>query len=189
MDKNEYNLGALQASVRSGVEHDFIFFWGHTPASEGQLDKSCLSQWYPAPFSVDGIVYPSAEHFMMAGKARLFGDEEAVRRILGSNSPKEVKQIGREVRGYRDDLWHERRFDIVVAGNMAKFSQHPELLAYLLATGGCVLVEASPLDKIWGIGLAADHPQVTDPFAWRGLNLLGFALMVVRDKLALAAAP
>lgn len=189
MNKDAYSLQALQDSVREGVEHDFIFFWRHTTHPEGHIDKTCLSQWYPSPFSVDGIEYPTAEHFMMAGKARLFGDERAVQRILKADSPKAVKQMGREVQGFREDQWHSRRVDIVVEGNLAKFSQHPELRAYLLGTGGCVLVEASPLDKVWGIGLAEDHPDVTNPLAWRGLNLLGFALMTVRDRLAAVDTP
>lgn len=184
MEQDQYNVSALVASIRAGVEHDFIFFWGHTPSVEGQLDKACLSQWYPACFVVDGVEYPTAEHFMMAGKARLFGDEANAKRILSSASPKEVKQIGREVKGFRDELWRERRSDIVIAGNMAKFSQNPELGAYLAATGGCVLVEASPMDKVWGIGFAANHPDATNPSAWPGLNLLGFALMTVRERLA-----
>ena len=91
--------------------------------------------------------------------------------------------MGREVRGFDDARWCEARFEIVVQGNLAKFSQHPALGDYLLSTRDQVLVEASPVDRIWGIGLAADDTKASRPEQWRGLNLLGYALMEVRDRL------
>ena len=171
----------------AGVQPHYLFFWGHHPPAGGGLGKGCLSQWWPAPFTVDGIRYPTAEHFMMAGKALLFGDAEAAAQIARACHPGEAKALGRKVPGFDEQRWAAQCFGIVVAGNVAKFSQHPELGQFLLATGDRVLVEASPQDRVWGIGLAADDERAATPRTWQGLNLLGFALMEVRHRLALAA--
>ena len=120
---------------------------------------------------------------MMAAKALLFGDAETADRIRAASHPRAAKELGRQVRGFDEQHWAERRFDLVVSGNLAKFGQHAELRDFLLGTGGRVLVEASPLDRIWGTGLAADHEHSTSPENWPGLNLLGFALMEVRHQL------
>lgn len=164
----------------------YLYFWGHTPKQAGEVDKSCFSQWFPAAFTVDGAAYPTAEHWMMAEKARLFDDEDVRQRILAAKHPNEAKKLGRLVQGFEPTRWDEVKFNLVVAGNYYKFSQHPALRDYLLATGERVLVEASPVDAIWGIGLAADHPDAAQPKNWRGENLLGFALMAVRDQLRTA---
>lgn len=161
----------------------FLHFWGHTPKQKGVIDKSCFSQWFPAKFKIEGMEYTTAEHYMMAQKAKLFGDEDSYQKIIQSNDPNEAKKLGRGVRNYDGKTWEQHRFDIVVAGNVAKFSQHEDLKCYLLATGQRVLVEASPVDKIWGTGLAEDHVDANVPEKWQGLNLLGFALMQVRQKL------
>ncbi|MFD2352846.1 NADAR family protein [Nonomuraea ferruginea] len=121
---------------------------------------------------------------MMAHKALLFGDEVAAEKILAAAHPGEAKKLGRAVGGFDEETWAAHRYEIVVRGNLAKFGQHAELKEFLLTTGGRVLVEASPLDRVWGIGLAADDPAAASPATWRGLNLLGFALMDVRDALA-----
>ncbi len=121
---------------------------------------------------------------MMASKARLFGDTATLERILGASHPKQAKDLGRSVADFDEEVWLSQRFDLVVAGNLAKFSQHPSLAEFLLGTGQRLLVEASPVDRIWGIGLAADSPDAQRPEHWRGLNLLGFALMQVRHRLA-----
>ena len=175
------NLKELQTRVGAGESFDYLFFWGHTVS--GKVTKTCFSQWYPSPFEVEGITYPTAEHWMMAKKAERFGDHAAKKAILASADPKAAKAAGRAVRGYDGAVWDAARFDVVVEGNRHKFDAHPELRAYLLSTGEAVLVEASPVDAIWGIGLAADHADVARPSAWRGLNLLGYALMVVRQAL------
>jgi ribA/ribD-fused uncharacterized protein len=99
-------------------------------------------------------------------------------------SPGDVKACGRAIQGYDDELWGARRYGVVVEGNVAKFGQDPDLLSYLVSTAGRVLVEASPLDRVWGIGLAADDIRAARPAQWRGQNLLGFALMDARDQLA-----
>jgi ribA/ribD-fused uncharacterized protein len=121
---------------------------------------------------------------MMAEKARLFHDEATRALILQASHPDQAKKLGRRVQNFDEARWNAVRFEVVVRGNAAKFSQHPELRQYLLQTAPCVFVEASPVDAIWGIGLAQDHPNATNPAEWRGLNLLGFALMKVRDQLA-----
>ncbi len=176
-------LQDLIAAVNRGERPKYIFFWGHTPPRTG-VDGSCCSQWFEAGFEIDGQHYPTAEHWMMSGKARLFGDESALRGILASTHPNEAKQIGRQVRGFDDAIWADKRYPLVVQGNIAKFQQNPELLEWLLATGERVLVEASPYDKIWGIGMARDDRNVEDPKRWKGANLLGFAIMEAREQLA-----
>ncbi|MBA9006661.1 NADAR family protein [Thermomonospora cellulosilytica] len=161
----------------------FLFFWGHRPSRSGEAGRGCLSQWWECPFTVDGVTYRSAEHWMMAHKARLFGDERAFGRIIEAGSPAEAKRLGREVAGFDEETWAAHRWEIVVSGNVAKFGQNPGLGAYLLGTGGRILVEASPLDRVWGIGLAADDERASSPARWQGLNLLGFALMEARSRL------
>ncbi len=127
--------------------------------------------------------YATAEHYMMVQKARLFGDADAARRIFDTAHPSDAKRLGRGVLGFDDVRWREHRFEIVVAASYAKFSQHEELGAFLLATGDRVIVEASPRDTIWGIGLGQTNAAAGDPTRWRGLNLLGFALMKARAQL------
>jgi ribA/ribD-fused uncharacterized protein len=161
----------------------YLFFWGHTPKQKGVVDKSCFSQWYPAAFVVAGDSYATAEHWMMAEKARLFGNDDVRQRIIAAKHPAEAKKLGREVQDFDPQVWDAHKYDLVKTGNYHKFSQHPELHAYLLTTGDRVLVEASPVDAIWGTGLAADHPDAMQPTRWPGQNLLGFALMEVRDQL------
>jgi ribA/ribD-fused uncharacterized protein len=120
---------------------------------------------------------------MMVRKAELFGDQETLAAILSSSSPSEAKSLGRTVRGFDEEHWIAHRFETAVRGNFAKFGQNAELEDWLLVTGNAVLVEASPVDRIWGIGLAADDKRAREPHKWRGLNLLGFALMKVRHLL------
>ncbi|MET3987463.1 NADAR family protein [Streptomyces sp. PvR034] len=177
-------IDELIEQVNRGERVKYLPFWGHTPRHDGTLGPSCLSQWWPAPFTVGEVRYATAEHWMMAEKARLFGDAAAERAALTATSPAAAKKAGRLVRGFDADIWERERFGIVVAGSAAKFASSPQLRGYLLGTGDRVLVEASPLDRIWGIGLAADDPAALDPARWRGLNLLGFALMAAREQLA-----
>lgn len=178
--KPPYTRDALIEQVAAGLRPKFVFFWGHTGRG-GAVGKECFSQWYPSPFDVGGIRYPTAEHWMMAEKARLFGDDDALAEIVAADSPGAAKALGRKVRGFDDDTWRAHRVSIVVAGNRVKFAG--ALGAVLRQTGDRVLVEASPRDRIWGIGLGAKNPDAERPAAWRGDNLLGFALMTVRDQL------
>ncbi|MFH8287927.1 NADAR family protein [Streptomyces antibioticus] len=174
---------SLVAEVRSGARITYLLFWGHRPLPDGRLGPSCLSQWWPSPFVVDGVTYATAEHWMMAEKARLFGDAEAERLALAAGHPSQAKKAGRLVRGFDDTVWERERFRIVVEGSVHKFASNPGLRSFLLSTGERVLVEASPVDRVWGIGLAADDEAALDPQRWRGPNLLGFALMEARRRL------
>ncbi|MGW5125403.1 NADAR family protein [Streptomyces sp. NPDC004069] len=174
---------ALTREVRAGTRVRYLHFWGHRPRPDGRVGPSCLSQWWPSPFTVDSVPYATAEHWMMAGKARLFDDAEAERLVLAARHPAEAKKAGRLVRGFDEGVWERERFRIVVEGSVHKFAAHPALREFLLATGDRVLVEASPVDRIWGIGLAAGDEAAADPERWRGPNLLGFALMEARERL------
>lgn len=164
-------------------ESKFLFFWGHQPNKDGSISKTCFSQWWLSSFEVDKVIYETAEHWMMVKKAELFKDDAVLEKILKAKSPAEAKKLGREVKNYNETLWLAARFDIVKEGNYHKFSQNPELKTFLLNTKDRVIVEASPVDAIWGIGMAGDHKDAQNPEKWRGLNLLGFALMEVRDDL------
>jgi ribA/ribD-fused uncharacterized protein len=166
-----------------GGRAKYVFFWGHTPRQGGGVGKHVFSQWYEAQFTIGGVTYPTAEHGMMAEKARLFGDDDALRRVLAAGNPGAAKAVGREVRGFDGDAWTAARWEIVVRGNEARFGQTPDLRTCLASTGDRVLVEASPVDRIWGIGLAENDAAAENPELWRGLNLLGFALMEARARL------
>lgn len=168
-------------SAHTTQTFDYLLFWGHRQSKT--INKGCFSQWYPAPFTVDGRQYPTAEHYMMVQKALLFDNTQLVDDMLSSTDPKQVKALGRKVQHFDETLWRQHRFEIVVQGNLAKFSQHPALGDFLRKTADKVLVEASPVDKIWGIGLKEADPRAQDPTQWQGLNLLGFALMKVRHIL------
>lgn len=159
----------------------YLFFWGHQKREDGQLGKSCLSQWWPCEFEKEGVIYSSAEQWMMAEKARIFGDLEILKKILDTASPKEAKTLGRKVSFFEQATWDLRCFDIVKQGNLLKFSQNRDLKSFLVNTMDAILVEASPYDKIWGIGMREGERGIENPSNWKGENLLGFALMEVRD--------
>lgn len=178
---------ALIEHMTGGGSVAFLFFWGHTPRREGPLDASCLSQWFPRAFEHEGVRYRTAEHFMMAAKARHFDDSAALARVLEAATPAEAKAIGRQVVGYDDEAWERVRWQTVVEGSVAKFGAHEDLRAFLLGSGDRVLVEASPRDRVWGIGMGASHPDARAPERWRGRNLLGFALMEARARLRAAS--
>lgn len=184
MSDDHTHRAALCARASSGESLKYLLFWGHRPDARGSVTASCFSQWYAADFVIDGQHYPTAEHWMMAAKAELFDDAEVRARILTAANPGAAKALGRQVRGFDEQRWIAHRFAIVVRGNRAKFSQHPALAEFLARTGHKVLVEASPVDRVWGVGLARDDARATDPQQWPGLNLLGFALMQVRESLA-----
>ena len=181
--KDARSVDELVELVQRGVRAEYVFFWGHTPKIPGRIDQSCLSNWYPAEFSRDGIEYPTTEHYMMAEKAKLFGDQVIREQIISAGTPAAAKRLGRKVSGFDDQTWRQHRFDIVVAGNEAKFSQNKEMAEFLRMTGSRVLVEASPRDRIWGIGMGMNNEKTGNPKEWKGLNLLGFALMEVRERL------
>ena len=180
--KMKYNKEQLLNQRLTLPRDDFVLFWGHEDRGKG-LTKVCLSQWYQCPFVVEGQYYNCAEQYMLAEKARIFGDEEIRQQILAEYSQMAMKKLGRKVRDYDDEIWKEIRFDVVVKGNIAKFSKNEKLLDFLLSTDNKILVEASPKDTVWGIGLDESSPEAIQPRKWIGENLLGFALMEVRDIL------
>ena len=179
----KYTRQWLQQEFAAGRKRELCLFWGHQLSEDGQLTKSCLSQWWMEDFWSIANTYLCMEQYMMAAKAELFGDSEIQEQILKCSDPKQIKALGRKVRGFDQKVWDKFKYAIVLNGNWCKFSQNRNLREFLLSTGDSVLVEASPYDNIWGIRLAASSPEAQDPMKWRGQNLLGFALMEVRDEL------
>lgn len=180
----KYHINWLKGLIEEGAAPKYLFFWGHTGPAGEATGKFVFSQWYPSEFTVNGIVYKTAEHWMMAHKALLFDDESTFQQIIACNKPAEAKALGRAVRHYEETRWNEAKFEVVVQGNIHKFAQDKTLHDYLLSTGDRVIVEASPVDPVWGIGLAQDSPKAMHPGTWKGENLLGFALMEARDFLS-----
>lgn len=154
------------------MQEQFTFFW-----------RGPFSQWHKSKFTVNGIEYCTAEQFMMAEKARLFDDENVCREILGTKNPREQKALGRKVHNFDAVIWDQYKFSIVYLGNYAKFTQSPELKKQLLETGNSTMVEASPYDKIWGIGLAEEDSRAMNRDEWQGENLLGKVLDAVRARI------
>lgn len=178
----KYSVQTIKDQFTSSASLEYVFFWGHH-AKPGKVTKACLSQWFPASFLVDGTSYNSAEQYMMAEKARVFENDDIREQILSSDDQREIKALGRKVKNFDADVWSRIAPDVVVKGNLHKFGQNPELQQFLLGTGDKILVEASPYDTIWGIGMQASDAGIEDPNNWKGTNLLGFALMEVRDAL------
>lgn len=141
------------------------------------------SQWASSYFTIDNVVYNTAEQYMMAEKARLFGDDDALEIIMATDNPKIQKATGRTVRNFNKEVWEKEAKLIVYRANLAKFSQNQELLDWLLSTAGTALVEASPWDTIWGIGLDASDPRALDRSQWQGTNWLGEIITQVREDL------
>ena len=170
---------ATAAEDSGACEAEFVFFW---KPKAGETGPACLGQWQPTAFDAFDH-YSCTEQYMMAEKARLFGDDDVFAQIMATGDPKTMKALGRKVRGFDAALWDRAKYSIVLNGNYYKFTQNPQLRDYLLSTTGKVLVEASPMDRVWGIGIGATNPDATNPERWRGHNLLGFALMEVRDAI------
>ncbi|AYV78842.1 MAG: NADAR family protein [Edafosvirus sp.] len=165
-----------------------IYFYGHNVNISDKLKTYVLSQWFPCEFKENENTYCSAEQYMMAHKALLFAKDDNKKantdifnKIMKSDNQAVIKKLGRMVEGFDQDVWEKKRFDIVVNGNMLKFSQNMDLKQILLGTGSAILAEASPMDKIWGIGM--NKQTAITGAKWKGLNLLGKALMEVRSKL------
>lgn len=152
----------------------FEYFW---------QKHSVFSQWYPCSFVVDGIAYNCAEQYMMHQKAEIMGDEDSAEAIMTLDDPNEIKKRGRRVKNFNQDIWESCCQDIVRRGNMEKFLQNEELKQQLLWTYPKTLVEASPYDRIWGIGLSEDDPRAWNKLTWKGKNLLGEILTTVRESL------
>lgn len=151
----------------------------HNPNEE----NGYLSNWYLSSFTLDGTLFSSMEQFMMYRKAVYFCDSEIAARILGTDDVAWIKDLGRRVTGYNDNHWNGVRQIIVYEGLLAKFSQNSKLKEQLKATGGAVLAECAVKDRIWGIGLSMNDTDRLDQAKWKGQNLLGYALMMVRNRL------
>jgi len=174
----QYNRNKTIDEYNGNKKIEFVFFW---KPQNGIIDESCLSQWYLSKINVD--TYCCAEQYMMAEKARLFEDNEILNAIMESQNPKDIKVLGKQVRRFEQTLWDKAKYSIVLNGNYYKFSQNKDMREYLLSTGSKTLVEASPLDTVWGIGCGRDDEKAHNPNTWRGSNLLGFALMEVRAEI------
>lgn len=178
----KYYIEILKKIFAENSDIPIIYFWGHTPNPK-KITAACLSQWYDCYFEIDGIVYHTTEQYMMATKAKLFNDDEIFDEIMKAYSPAEYKKLGRKIRGYEQSIWDASKYDIVLRGNIAKFSQNLELMEFLLSTGDAILAEASPYDKIWGIGLDRESALKGGVRDWDGENMLGCILMDTRDRL------
>ena len=160
------------------MDDSYILFWKPDEEPYG-----VFSQWYPSPFVVEGIRYETAEQYMMAKKALLAEDIDTYRRIMAEPDSAECKKLGREVRNLDLAVWDVWKREVVFNGNYAKFSQNPEAKELLLKTYPKILAEANLYDSVWGIGLRADDPNATNIQKWKGANLLGCILMMVRNAL------
>ena len=180
----KYDLTWLKQQYDSGTQPEFLFFSEMPAGPHSSSAHMMLAQWYPSGFSVQGDQYLHAAHWMMVQKAKLFDDDEAAASLLTLKDNREIKSRGRHIVGFDQRRWDDNKYSIVVLGNLHKFSQHPILRAYISETRPMVLTEANPDDGVWGIGMQENAPGATNPHHWRGLNLLGFALMEVRDILS-----
>lgn len=178
----KYSKQSIIEDIKSGKPIEYLFFYGHKKNAESIGDE-CLSQWYDCKFTINGRTIHTAEQYMMSQKAAVFGDKETFKKIMSANHPKQYKALGRQIKNFNQETWDKAKYKIVLDGNLLKFSQNEELKQFLLSTGDKILVEASPYDKVWGIGMSAENFECINPGAWNGENLLGFALMEVRDIL------
>lgn len=162
---------------------EYIFFYGFQPNKDGDIGKSCLSQWWPSNFKENEIVYKSAGHYILSWKAKLFGDTSTANAILNKRFPKEAKELSRNITNFNAEVWNDYKYNIAKQGNYLKFSQNTALRQFLINTGNAILAEANPSDKIWSIGLSEYDATAYHPGKWKGQNLFGFTLMEVRDEL------
>ena len=148
--------------------------------------RGVFSQWHRTPFCIEGVTFNTAEQWMMANTAVLFGDHERAVAVMDAEDPAEQKRLGQLVSDFDSATWDNHKVAIVYHGNRAKFAANAGARRQLLATGDAMLVEANPRDWIWGCGLPADDPQLSNPMLWRGENLLGRILTLIRTELATA---
>ncbi|MFV0481884.1 MAG: NADAR family protein [Campylobacteraceae bacterium] len=178
--KPKYNLESVIKDYNAGKKQKFIYFWNPTC---GSINKSCLSQWQSSDFCEDTQTYSCSEQYMMSKKAEVFGDIEMQEKILKALHPRDMKAFGQKVKGFDSRVWDKVKYTIVLQANYYKFTQNKEMMEFLLDTKDAILVEASPFDKIWGVGLDEFDESIKNPNNWKGQNLLGFALMEVRDEI------
>ena len=181
---SKYSRELLQNDYLKGInKQKYTMFWGHQPSKDGSITKSCFSQWWMSEFLYVVDRYCCMEQFMMSMKAKLFDDKEMKAKIMASRDPKQIKAFGRKVKNFDETIWNKVKYSIVLNGNYRKFTQNVELRDFLLSTRDDILVEASPYDAVWGIKMSADDKDAENPMKWKGENLLGFALMEVRDEI------
>lgn len=148
------------------------------------VETECpFSNWHPAEFEYKGNKFKNSEQAMMWEKANTFNDQNIAQKVLMVSDPKEVKALGRSIQNYKEDVWSAVRKDLVTEILKCKFAQNPSMKMELLDTKNRILVEAAHYDNIWGVGLKQNDPAILDPKNWKGLNLLGQALMDTRDYL------
>ncbi len=179
----KYSAETTCKQFNTGEKLNYTMFWCGQPTADGSITKSCMSQWWMGDFWYEMHTYCCMEQLMMAEKADVFCDEKTREEIMMCNDPKLIKALGRKVHNFDETVWNQVKYSIVLNGNFMKFSQNPKLRDFLLSTGNDILVEASPYDAIWGIRMSEDNENATNPTKWQGQNLLGFALMEVRDEL------
>jgi hypothetical protein len=165
----------MNQEIKTRETETHIYFW-----------KNYLSQWHMRNFTREGIVFNCCEQFMMYSKAKLFDDKDSMKLIMESDDPYYHKKIGRQVKNYNDDIWKNVSRYVVFVGNLAKFSQNKDLKDKLLSTGKKILVEASPYDKLWGVGLDSWNDNILDEKLWQGQNWLGKELRIVREQLRIS---
>ena len=151
----------------------------HNPNEE----NAYLSNWYPSPFTVEKKNFSSMEQFMMYQKAICFGDEAVAKNILSTDDASQIKALGRQVKNYDEHIWNGIRQIVVYKGLLAKFSQNKDLKDRLKSTGEAILAECAVKDLIWDVGLSMKDPDRLDKTKWKGQNLLGYTLMMVRECL------
>ena len=154
------------------ITDKFCFFWGEHP-----------SQWYPSPMVIYEVEYLCCEQYMMHQKALLFGDTEIAKQVMETRHPADQKKLGRQIKNFDKNEWDKVNLQIVYKGNYAKYTQNEELKQLLINTGDRLIVEASPEDRIWGIGLHENDPNVDNPMLWKGQNLLGWAITLVKQEI------
>jgi ribA/ribD-fused uncharacterized protein len=158
------------------MSEKYLFFFSE------KSTNGYLSNWYPSQFDDGFITYQNMEQYMMYQKARTFGDMDMATKIIKNPNPEICKKLGRQVRNFDPMIWSHKCMYIVTKGCLLKFNQNPNLKQFLIATGDCILVEASPYDRIWGIGYSGSNAVKVEKIKW-GQNLLGKCLMKVRETL------
>lgn len=177
-----FSINNLKEDYKNGKNLEYLFFSGYQPSKDGSITKSCLSQWWKSDFRIDSNRYSCMEQYMMAEKARLFNDDEVLAKIMKSTNQLIMQELGGAVNNFDEKLWVKRRYSIILNGSYVKFVQNDELRQFLIGTKDRVLVYDSAHDKIWGICMN-DFDKKENPFTWEGENLLGFALMEVREEI------
>lgn len=166
----------LDDMFQTDIAERYTFFWNEFE------ENGCFSNWYRCSFVVDGVTYSNTEQYFMAQKALLFRDKVSYAKILKTPDPRACKRLGRDVKPFIPEIWEANKYEIMKAGNRAKFEQNPELRKKMMDTCGTMLAEASPMDKIWGAGLNAEDAKNIPEEQWPGENLLGKILVELREE-------